>query len=251
MDEKLISKTVADKRVNYNFIINNKINCFSAMPENKPNKIVIYVHGLGSKKIMISRFYNELLDDNIGVIAFDLPCHGEDKTSFSTFGLNICLTYFEEVINYVKSKYHLPIYLFGCSYGGFVILNRLIRKNSDIKKTILMCPAVNFCDILEDRAKMSLTYFKTNEFMNLYRDVNIYKDAYIEFKKGNNNIKNANFKNVYIIHGTDDPTVNYNDVKKFCDQKGIELKTIPNGKHGLYGYDKTITDFIIKIVNVR
>lgn len=50
MDEKIIEKAKNDLRVKFNYLINDKINTFSAIPRDNMNKIIIYCHGLGSNK---------------------------------------------------------------------------------------------------------------------------------------------------------------------------------------------------------
>ena len=249
MDEKNIEKAKNDVRVKFNYLINDEIYTFSAIPEDNINKIIIYCHGLGSNKTWATRFYDDLLKNKIGIISFDFPGHGEDKTDFSLFNLNLCITYLEEVITYAKITYNVPIYLFGCSFGGFVILNKLIQNNTNIEKTMLMCPAINFCEIMEHKSGISLDYFNTNAFMPLYNNIEIYKDAYLEFKNGDNAIKNSEFQNISIIHGTSDKTVIYKDISDFCNKNDVMLMTIEDGKHELYNYDNEIVDFLLKNVS--
>lgn len=50
MDEKNIEKAKNDLRVKFNYLVNDKINTFSVIPEDKMTKIIIYCHGLGSNK---------------------------------------------------------------------------------------------------------------------------------------------------------------------------------------------------------
>ena len=158
MDENKVIKAKNDRRVNFNYLIDERINALSAISDEHMNKIVIYCHGLGSNKTWAIKFYENLLNENIGIVSFDFPGHGEDNTDFSDFDLSLCITYLDRVIQYVKDKYNVPIYLFGCSFGGFVILNKIIQNNN-IEKTMLMCPAVNFCEILEIKADVSSNYF--------------------------------------------------------------------------------------------
>ena len=198
---------------------------------------------------MATRFYDDLLKNKIGIISFDFPGHGEDKTDFSLFNLSLCITYLEEIIAYVKTKYNVPIYLFGCSFGGYVVLNKLIQNNKNIEKTMLMCPAINFCEIMEHKSGISLDYFNSNEFMSLYNNIKIYKDAYLEFKNGDNAIKNYEFQNVSIIHGTADKIVLYKDISDFCKKNNLKLTTIEDGKHELYYCDNEIVNFLLKNIN--
>ena len=244
MDEKVRN----DVRVKYNYLVNNKINTFMAI-DDSVDRIVIYCHGLGANKIWATRFYDYLLTNKIGIISFDFPGHGEDKTDFVYFNLSLCISYLEEMIDYVKIKYNVPIYLFGSSFGGFVILNKLIKTDINIKKAMLLCPAINFCEIMENKSGISIDYFNTNEFMSLYNNIKIYKDAYLEFKNGNNAVKNYEFQNVSIIQGTLDRTVLYDDISKFCKKNNLKLTTIEGGKHELYGYDEEIINFMLENID--
>lgn len=245
MKEEMIILVKKDSRVHFHYLIDQKIHAICAIPNQKMDKIVIYVHGLGSNKQWMVRFYRELLDHHIGMIAFDLPGHGDDDTDFSKFSLSLCMQYLKQVIQYVKQTYHVPIYLFGSSFGGFVILNQLMQQD-DVEKTILMCPAINFCEIMELKSGISLDYFHDHIFMPLYNNIKIYQDAYMEFKKAEERVRMFHFKNIFIIHGISDKTVLYENVYQFCLKNHLELKTIEMGKHELYGFEHDIIDFLLK-----
>ena len=244
MDE-IIELAKHDDIVKFEYLVNNKIHIFSAIQKENIQKIVIYCHGHGSNKHWASRFYKGLINHDIGIIAFDFPGHGEDTTDFSKFDLSLCINYLNDIIKYVKINYNVPICLFGCSFGGFVILNRLIKNNNDIYKTILMCPAINFCEILEQKSNVSLEYYKSNLYMPLYNNIKIYRKAYVEFKNGDLKIQNSNCQNIAIIQGSMDKTVLCGIIKEFCDIKKIKLKIIEGGKHELYGFDDDIIKFLL------
>ena len=249
MDESNIIKAENDKRVNFNFLINNKINTFSAIPEDNMDKVIIYCHGLGSNKTWATRFYDKLLDNNIGIISSDFPGHGNDLMDFSSFNLSLCIKYLDEIIEYTKNKYKVPIYLFGCSFGGFVILNKLMQNDINIERTMLLCPAINFSQIIDQKLGISLDYFKNNTSVFLYSNIKIYKNAYIEFKEGEAKIKKSKFHNLSIIHGTADKIVPYEKIKDFCNENSIKLVTIKDGGHELYNHDDKIIDFLLESIN--
>ena len=228
MIEELVEIAKEDKRVNIDFTINNRIHLFSATePKNK--KVIIYVHGLGGNKNWITRFYKDLLND------------------FKKFNLSNCISYLKDTINYIKEKNkYSEIYLFGSSYGGFVILNAYKEIIDDVDKIYLMCPAINFCEIMERKTgNLNIEYFDDNEYLPLYNNIKIYKDAYLDFKYGDEYIKNERFNNIFIIQGDLDKTVDVNNMIKFCDKNKIEYKIIHEGKHELYGFDNEIVDFIL------
>lgn len=224
-------------------IINEKINITEVTSLKNKDKVVIYCHGLGNNKEQYKRFYKKLYRNNISMISFDLPAHGEDKTEFENFTLKESVSYLINVIKYAKVKYK-EVYLFGSSYGGFVILNYLIEKKDNIK-AILMCPAFNFAQIINEKTKINKNYFKTNKYLHLYGNVNIYKKAYDEFIKANENVKNFNYSNIIIIQGKLDETVSYKKVKSFADKNKLKFITIEDGTHELYRYDKEIINIIL------
>lgn len=246
MIEELVEIAKKDKRVNIDFTINNRIHLFSAMdPKNK--KIIIFIHGLGGNKNWITRFYKDLLDNGYNCYSLDLTSHGEDGNDFKKFNLNNCISYLKDTINYIKDKHKdSKIYLFGSSYGGFVILNSYKKIIKDIDKVYLMCPAINFCEIMERKVgNLNMEYFDNNRYLPLYNGIKIYKKAYIGFKKGDEYVKREKFNNIFIIQGDIDKTVNVDNIIKFCDENKLNYKIIHEGKHELYGFDKEIVEFIV------
>ena len=180
MIEELVEIAREDKRVNIDFTINNRIHLFSATePKNK--KVIIYVHGLGGNKNWITRFYKDLLNNGYDTYSIDLISHGEDGNDFKKFNLSNCISYLKDTINYIKEKNKdSEIYLFGSSYGGFVILNAYKEIIDDVDKIYLMCPAINFCEIMEIKTgNLNIEYFDDNEYLPLYNNIKIYKDAYL------------------------------------------------------------------------
>lgn len=223
-------------------IINDEINILQIESLTNNKNAIIYCHGLGSNKEQIKRFYKKIYKSNLSIISFDLPAHGEDKKDFKEFSLTQSTKYLNNVIKYIKKKYK-KIYLFGSSYGGYVILNYLI--NSPEEHTVLMCPAINFGEIINEKTKISKDYFETNEYIHLYGNVQIYKDAYEEFMKSDKHIKKAQFNNITIIQGDADQTVSYEKVENFAKDNNLNLVTINDGTHELYQFNKEITDVLL------
>lgn len=221
---KNISITVAEPKLNF-------------------ENILIYVHGLGSSSEMIQRFARKLCKEKTAICAFDLPAHGKDNNSFEKFSLTNSLIYLDNVISYVNNKYvGCKITLFGSSYGAYVILNKL-KKEAGFS-AILMSPAINFPDILKEKGNINDEYYLNHEYKELYGDVKIYKDAFLEFCSHDVNEKNDNFVNVRIIHGTDDKTVDISIAIDFAKKNNIDLKIIDNEVHELYSSNSIIVDYI-------
>ena len=99
-------------------LINNKINCLTSFCDNM-TQIIIYCHGFGENKERIVQYANILNNNNIGIISFDFPCHGDDTTSYQIINYNLCYNYIDSVVNYIKNNYpSIKISLMGSSFGG-------------------------------------------------------------------------------------------------------------------------------------
>lgn len=226
------------------FLIKNKINTLSITDGNKD--ILLYIHGLGANKEFILRF-SDSLKDKYNIFSIDMPCHGKDKTNIEKFNLDICKSYVLDTILYLKEKYNTNIYLFGSSYGGYVILNCYDEIIKYVKKIYLMNPAINFCEIMERKVRvLDEDYYKKNEYLPLYSNVKIYHKAYLEFKEADKYVKNHYYKNVYIVQGDIDRTVLVNDILDFVNKNKLIYKIIENGKHELYNFEKEIVNFILE-----
>ncbi len=78
--------------------------CKYFYPTNKIEQVVIAVHGFaGDKDSSVIEAIAKELNQNTLVVAFDLPCHGEDNTD-CTLKLSQCLHYLDVVIDTVKKK---------------------------------------------------------------------------------------------------------------------------------------------------
>jgi len=247
MIEELVSIAKKDIRVECDSVINDRIHIFKAIGNINNKDIILYVHGLGSNKNWITRFYNKLLDNNYNVYSLDLIGHGEDNTSFEKFNLSNCIQYVKETIEYIKNTHkNCNIYLFGCSYGGFVLLNGYNEIINNINKIYLMCPAINFCEIMEKKLEnLNIDYFNNNDFLPLYNTIKIYKKAYEEFKAGDSFINNNKFNDVFIIQGDIDKTVLVDNIIDFSNKNNLVYEIIKGGKHELYGFDDNIIEFIL------
>ena len=93
--------------------------------------------------------------------------------------------------------------------------------------------------------KINKDYFKKNNYIHLYGNVKIYKNAYNEFMKADEFVKEFNYTNILIIQGKLDKTVSYEKQKKFVQNNKLKLITIENGSHELYEFNKEIGDALI------
>lgn len=222
----------------------NQIHCYESFPDNMV-KIAIYCHGYGDNKDRITQ-HNELLNNNnIGIISFDFPCHGEDKNDNKYFNLDNCINYLNTIIDYAKT-YNVPISLIGSSFGGYIILSRINKTDEQFDKVFLKYPAVNFYECTIRKLRIDISYFNDNDYYQLPNGEKLYKDTIISFKN-DDLMTNFNKHNndIYIIHGDKDHTVLLSDVKSFSENNDIKLDIIEGACHGMKDYLDLVNDKLI------
>ncbi|MEL0638680.1 alpha/beta fold hydrolase [Marinomonas sp. TI.3.20] len=111
----------------------------------KPKAIVLLVHGLGGQKNSETHlaFVGRLSENSISSLRFDFPGHGQSDGS--TADLTICkgASIVEHMFMLLREKYpHLPIGLFGASYGATSILASNIVSES--KAIALRSPVTDY-----------------------------------------------------------------------------------------------------------
>ena len=192
-------------------IIDNQIFCYESIPKNM-KKIAIYCHGFGENKDRINQHYEILNNNNIGIISFDFPCHGEDKQENSYFTLDNCINYLDSVINYSK-KYNVPILLIGSSFGGYIILSKINKSNEKFEKIFLKFPAVNFYECIKRKLNIDIDYYDNHIYYEFKSGNKMTKDTFIGFMNDNLMEKfNKHGNDIFIIHGDKDKTVLLSDV---------------------------------------
>ena len=225
----------------------DNIYCYFSIPDNV-RKIVIYCHGFGESKKRINQHFNELNSIGIGIVSFDFPCHGEDKSLDSCFNLTNSLDYLDKVIDSVK-EYNVPISLMGSSYGGYIALSYINRFRVKFDKMFLKFPAVNFYECSKRKLGIDIDYFDSHEFYTFLNGKKFYKEAFLEFK--NDDLMNSFDKcgnDILIIHGDKDRTVLLEDVKFFCDKYDINLGVIHGAEHGMKDYLGVVNEILLDYI---
>lgn len=218
---------------------NIKAKLFYKDSSNKSTHIFIFCHGFcsgkGSNSVKVVA--NMLLECGIPSISFDFPGHVDSVQGTDKLKVDICISYINSVVDYVKEKYgeDIKISFYGISFGAYILLNKLIGDVSNYENIILRSPAINMKDILVDsllkepfeqyrkcgRAKaghggkieVSYSFYEDLESHNLY-------DNYKEKRK------------ILIIQGVLDDTAPIEDTYKFIHNKSeIELIEMKEMKH--------------------
>ena len=228
-------------------VIDDKIYCYFSIPDDV-RKIVIYCHGFGESKDRINQHFEILNRNQIGIVSFDFPCHGEDMSDDSCFNLSNSLDYLDKVIGSVKG-YNVPISLMGSSFGGYIALSYINRFKVKFDKVFLKFPAVNFFECMTRKLGIDDNYFNDYEFYSFLNGRKIYKDSFLEFK---NEDLMSNFdkcgNDIFIIHGDKDKTVLLDDVQEFCDRYDIKLDVIHGAEHGMKYYLDVVNEKLIDYV---
>ena len=221
-----------------------EISCLKCIPE-KIDQLIIYCHGIGMSKEEVLSFYEPILENNIGIIAFDFPSHGESQVN--EFNLSKCKEYIEKVFNYIKNEYpNINISILGSSFGAYVILNK-IMDNNNFYKVLLKSTAINFLEAAQIKLDIPDNYFDYNEYLGPFLNIKLSKRDYFEFK--DNDLTNSFIKlkdNIYMIHGDEDRTITLDRIINFSQKYNITLKIISGARHSFKNNLKDLTDFILE-----
>lgn len=202
--------------------------------------IVIYVHGFTGHKDTktAERLAEKLISKNKGcaLIAFDLPCHGEDvkKKIF----LTDCITYLDAVIEYARETLGAGrLYNNSTSFGSYLTLKYISEKENPFKKLVLRSPAIRMHQILWD----SLISDEMADILNKGREIQLGFDRKISVGSGfleelkDTDIFERDFMDyaddILIIHGTKDDLAPFDDSRDFADANVIEFLPVENADH--------------------
>lgn len=244
MKEEFIKEVETDSRVT-NFIYHS-ISCVSIMDDNV-DKILLYVHGFLADKKWLYRYKDLFYIYHIGLIAFDLPHHGEDSSN-NELSISECVKYLNEMINYIKDTYHKDIYLLGSSFGTFVILNRLLSKEDDIKHVFFNSPATDLAASFNRKLSIE-EYFINHDVFILQDKLSITKMFYKEIKDDYELIKFHSYNNITIMQGFIDRTTLYSETEEFAVKNKLELIRFNEGKHELFHFDDDMVKIIGEHIN--
>ena len=243
MKEEFINEVELNKEVsNFNY---KSISMLSIL-DDSVDKILIYTHGFLADKKWLYRYKDLFYKYHIGLVAYDLPCHGEDNNTY--FTIDKCVDYLNEVINYVKNTYNKDIYLLGSSFGTFVILNRLLSKESDIKYVFFNSPATDLSESLDRKLGLEEYFINNNEY-NLQDKLVLTKEVYQDIKDRFELIKFHSYKNILILQGFIDRTTLYTKTEEFAIKNKLELVKFNEGKHELFHYEDDMVKIIGEHIN--
>jgi alpha-beta hydrolase superfamily lysophospholipase len=111
-------------------------------PGENTRAVIIMVHGIGEHIQRYANWAGLFSNEGIGFTGLDLPGHGRSdgrRGHIKNFG------WLDEMIDILlKTCYKtfpgIPVYIYGHSLGGGVVLNYILRKNPKIKGAIVTSP---------------------------------------------------------------------------------------------------------------
>lgn len=191
------------------------------IPDNTPKQIVIGIHGFfGDKESsVLVKLGETLVSNDIALLTFDLPCHGQNDTS-QLLKLSDCIASISSVFEWVRKNYSsTPLSIFATSFGGYLTLLYLSKQDEKLNKIILRAPAVNMHHVLEN----VLLPFQSLNAVDLKTPKDIGKEQalwigydFIEELRSNK-LQNVNPTDnfLYIFQGKKDDIVNPMDNENF------------------------------------
>jgi len=105
---------------------------------------VILVHGIGEHIQRYSHWMEKLNEYGIGFVGVDLPGHGKSDGKRGTLN-SYSLT--DEMLDFLIAEHKktfpgIPVFLYGHSLGGGIVLQYLLQKNPVINGAIVTSPAL-------------------------------------------------------------------------------------------------------------
>jgi len=247
--------------------------------------VIVLVHGMGEHSTRYADFLiPKLLEQNLSVITYDLFGHGKTE---GKKGHNPNFEAVLETVTIITNKAkkifgNVPLFLYGHSMGGNVVLNYALRKEHNFKGIIATSPFLRIAfkapawklSIGKIIQKIAPSVTMPNELdpTHLSRDsieVNKYIDdplvhnkispnySLTFFETGEWAISNA--KNLQtpalVIHGTDDKITDHRASAIFVENTNgkASLRLFEHGYHELHNdlekekFIETITDWISNI----
>ena len=126
-------------------------------PGNNLHALVIMVHGHGEHILRYEHWAELFNRNNIGFTGVDLPGHGRSDGKRGHVSGEAVLNEMIDIMirESAKTFGSLPVFLYGHSLGGVIVLNYLLKKNPKIKGAIVTSPALKLA-FEPGKAKLAL-----------------------------------------------------------------------------------------------
>jgi len=216
-----------------------EIPCICEIPDNT-DLIVIAIHGFGGNKNTgaIRRMCKKLLEFNKGMIALDLPCHGESNAPKDAFLLKNVMSDIDDVVSFLENEYpKADIAFFATSFGAYATLLYLTEnKERLISKAVCRSSAIDMEKVLlQNIIKEKAEELEKNGYINcsdhgMLRVSREYRDELTENRLFDIFEKNE-FCDYLMIHGTSDELAPIEDARAFAERFEINMIEVKGADH--------------------
>ena len=205
------------------------------------SQVVLCCHGFGGNKENKAalRLAQKVLHkrSDIGFLAFDWPCHGQDARK--KLDLDDCDRYLTLVTDYARSELGTQtLFVFATSFGAYITLKYISEHENPFCKIALRSAAVRMYEVLDDdniitqKDRVSLEKGK-DVLVGFSRKIRITKhfaDSLIAADITERDYKP--FSDIIIlIHGTKDEIVPIAPVQEFAEENHIPFFAIEKADH--------------------
>ena len=250
-------------------------------PGEKRRAIIIFVHGLGEHIQRYSHWVELLAGEGIGFTGMDLPGHGRSDGKRGNIKSYAQTDEMIEILldNINKTFPDLPVFIYGHSLGGGIVLDYILRKKPAIKGAIVTSPWLKL-SFEPDKSKIILASIMKNILPGLIQPSGLVVD-YISHDKdvvarhkadplvhgkisvslfhsamsaGKQSLENASELSIplLIMHGSDDLLCSPEGSRIFASKTGkAELKIWEGGYHELHNepFKADVFAYLMKWLN--
>ncbi len=203
--------------------------------------VVLCCHGFGGNKENKAalRLAQKVLHkrSDIGFLAFDWPCHGQDARK--KLDLDDCDHYLTLVIDYAKNDLGAQtLFVFATSFGAYLTLKYISEHENPFCKIALRSAAVRMYEVLDDE---NIITQKARESLEKGKDVLVGFSRKIRISKQfvdsliAADITERDYKPfsdiIILIHGTKDEIVPIAPVREFAEENRIPFFAIEKADH--------------------
>lgn len=221
--------------------------------ERDVKRVVVFGHGFGGHKDnkAAERFALKALSKykNLGILVFDLPCHGGDVKKKLT--LADCDSYITLILEHIREHFGTEdICVYATSFGGYLILKYIHEHGNPFRRIALRCPAVNMHESMTQRIMTS----GDAEKLAKGKEADVGFDRKIRISQSFlDGLKEADIQtwdfldyaeDILILHGTKDEVIPFEAAQAFADNSLIEFLPIEKADHRFQ--DPKIMDLAIK-----
>ncbi len=247
-------------------------------PGENARAVVIMVHGLGEHMQRYKEWAEMFRDEKIGFAGLDLPGHGR---SGGRRGHIRSYSQTDEMIDMLLNTCSrtfpgIPLYIYGHSLGGGIVLDYILRKNPDIKGAIVTSPWLRL-SFEPSRAKLKLASvmksilpgliqpsglnvehishqkdvidkYKSDPLVHDRISVSLFNNAMNAAKNSLDNAAGLKIPTL-LIHGSDDMICSPEGSREFASKSSmVTLRIWEGGYHELHNeaFRKDVFRFIIE-----